>query len=250
MTEFIKQPNLPTNKIKSAIISNENYELVKYIESLEIELLFTEANRSIDNRIACHSDINAHHLGGGKIILDGSQNNLAEQLRRAGMTTLLCDKAVCGKYPTDCRLNFTRLGDRLFGKAEICDETLKKYCLAKSIDIANVRQGYCKCSVCVVNNNAAITDDESVKLVFDNYAIDCLLISKGDIRLDGHKYGFIGGTSALIDKDKLLFFGDIKVHRDYERIKAFLSKHNCEFVYSRKIPLTDVGGMIALTQEM
>ncbi|MGN1202328.1 MAG: DUF6873 family GME fold protein [Eubacterium sp.] len=241
--------NLPQGQVVAGIVSGENQKVVNFIKSVGIDPLFTAPNTKIDKFISNHSDINLHHLGGKKIIADSSQIMLIEKLKTIGMEVLSTAEPVCGKYPNDCRLNFARIGNRIIGKREICDSILKEHCKNNDVEFINVNQGYGKCSICIVNERAVITDDTSIKKAIDKIGLDCFLISKGDIKLNGHNYGFIGGASVLIDKDKLLFFGNLRLHRDYNEIVSFLSRYNCEPVFTEDFELTDIGGMIPIIEK-
>lgn len=249
MIRFVQVPNLPKGKVKAGIISNENAKIIKLLESYGVRPIFTQKNVDIDNVISNHADINIHHLGNNKFITDSSQHSPIQILEQMRAEIIKPQEAVSGEYPSDCRLNFARIGNKLIGKADICDRNLKAYCDANQIDLINAHQGYSKCSVCVVNKQSIITDDHSIKKAADAAGIDCLLISKGDIRLNGYRYGFIGGASTLIDKNKLLFFGNLKAHTDYQDIIRFCHKHDCDVAYDESFELTDVGGMIPVLED-
>ncbi len=238
---FIKHANLPQFPVKTAIIGKTDQELSDFVESFGIKILNTVKNYHVDSAISCHADINALYLGDGKILLDRSQAALAGLLKKRGLTVSFSESHVSGSYPNDCRLNFALLSGKIIGRTDIADEAIK------NIDccIINVKQGYAKCSTCIVNENAVITDDMSIKKVCVKNKIDVLFIGKGDIALPGHEYGFIGGASALIDKNHIIFFGDITKHRDFCKIDTFLNKHGCKYSFLNNHVLTDIGGMVA-----
>ena len=244
---YIENPNFPTSKLKSAIVANADSKITEFIKSFGIELFYTESNTDIDGSIAKHADINAFYIGNGKIVLDESQKELKSFLTERGISIIFPEKSVCGAYPGDCKLNCVALGNRIITRVASTDEyILNGFCAE---NIINVNQGYARCSVCIVNENAVITDDVSIYKACLNHRIEALLISKGNIALPGHNYGFIGGASSLIDKDKLIFFGDITKHIDYERIDIFLNKHGCKYEYLSNHNLTDIGGMILIEEE-
>ena len=117
----------------------------------------------------------------------------------------------------------------------------------QKIKRVSVRQGYSKCSILPVSESAVITDDESVYNSLKNH-VDVLLISKGDVDLAGHEYGFIGGASAKISNDEIFFFGNIEAHRNYNKIHEFLKKHGCTMIYDKNLLLTDFGGLVTLVE--
>ncbi|MCM1509025.1 MAG: hypothetical protein NC177_18095 [Ruminococcus flavefaciens] len=249
MTQFIKNPNLPQSRVKKLLCGKLDNRLKMFINSFGIDIIEIIPNKKVDSRIANHADISIHHIGGNEILIDESQQNLSEQLKSLGMYVYLTD-SVHSDYPNDCSLNFARINERAIGKIDIIDHSLLKLLENYKVKLINAKQGYSKCSVCIINQNALITDDKSIYRTACRFDIDCLLINKGDVRLDGFDYGFIGGASGLIDKNHLIFFGDITKHTDYDKIKAFLDKHSCKASYLKNYPLTDVGGIVPIIEEM
>ena len=112
----------------------------------------------------------------------------------------------------------------------------------------NSRQGYSRCSVCVVSDNAIITTDEGICRGAEAHGIDVLKIQPGYIDLLGFDYGFIGGASFKISDTKLAFTGRLDKHPDAERIIEFASLHNVNIVYITDKPAFDIGGAVPITE--
>ena len=246
MIDFVKYPNLPQSKVMSIICGEFCDELNRYLDSIGIDRLVIVPNTNIDSSVKYHADMAAIYLGTGQILLDDRQHHLGEKLQVKGFDVLYTEKRVKGEYPNDIALNFTIIGNKIIGRLNCADNRLFE--LTNNFDKINVRQGYCKCSCLVVSDNAVITDDESIYKALCLNGIDALLISKGDITLNGHNYGFIGGASGKISNNEILFFGDITKHRDYKKIADFIEKHGCEII-SLDFPLTDFGGIIPITEK-
>ena len=247
MSSFIVKPNLPEGRVSALICGGLNERLTDFLKGRGIEIFYTVPNKSADRAVAEHADLSVLYLGEGRIIIDRGQPELIEGLRISGFLVSQTEKNVEGLYPDDCILNHAVVGDFIIGKRKIFDTTVAR--LTNDLEIINVNQGYCKCSVLVVDGNSIITDDESVYVNASKKGIDSLLISKGDVSLDGHEYGFIGGASGKISHNEILFFGDITLHRDYERIRAFLSVRGMEII-SLDFPLTDFGGIIPIKENI
>lgn len=246
MMKFVKKANLPDGKVTRVICGELCAELNNYLDSRGIERIVIEENKYIDPAVKLHADMAAIHLGDNRIVADKKQRSLIKALREHNFDVVETTEEIKGEYPADVALNFSVIGDKALGNFKYADKAL--YEQLTHFELINVKQGYCKCSCLVVNNNALITDDKSI---YDNAlknGIDCLLISKGDIHLDGHDYGFIGGSSAKISADEILFFGDVTKHRDYKKITGFLSKHGCKAIYL-SFPLTDFGGLITINEQ-
>ena len=131
-------------------------------------------------------------------------------------------------------------------KGNYTDNIILEYLDKFNIKKINVKQGYCKCSICIVDENSIITSDEGIHKEVIKYGIDSLLIEKGYIDLFDLDYGFIGGCSGLISKDTLSFFGDIKKHPDYNRILEFVNKKNKKIISLSNEKLLDLGSLIPL----
>lgn len=246
MISFIKKPNLPKGKVASVICGNLCNELNDYLNNLGIERFVIEPNNSVDPAVKFHADMAALHLGANVVIVDKKQKRLVEQLNQKQIIVKETNTEIAGEYPKDIALNFTLINNTAIGNFKYADKVLLDS--LKILQQINVKQGYCKCSCLVVSENALITDDESVFKKAQENGIDSLLISKGDVTLDGHNYGFIGGASFKLSNKDILFFGDITKHKDYKKIAAFIEKHGCKIKYL-DFPLTDFGGIIPITEK-
>ena len=245
MMRFIKNSNLPKGKVKSIICGELCEELNSYFDSLGIERFVIDANNFVDSAVKFHTDMFAFHMGDSNVILERNQRKLGRVLINKGANVHFTDKDIKGEYPSDIALNFALVSNYLIGKVPFADKKLLE--LSDSCDKISVNQGYCKCSCLVVSENAVITDDKSIFDALSVYSLECLMISKGDVNLPGHDYGFIGGASGKISETEVLFFGDVTKHRDYKKMADFIEKHGCKIV-SLDFPLTDFGGIIPLTE--
>ncbi|MBQ3136047.1 MAG: hypothetical protein IJB74_01060 [Clostridia bacterium] len=245
MSRFIAKSNLPESDVKALICGGLNKELIKYFTDIGIEIYLTQVNKNIDPSVSEHCDLSALYLGNGKIITDKCQFALIERLQSDGFDVINTVKFVSGSYSGDCILNHTLIDKYIIGNSKIFDEAVLREC--KNFKLISTKQGYCKCSVLVIDEKSVITDDESIARSCRLNGIESLLISKGDIRLNGHEYGFIGGASGKISKDKVVFFGDITKHRDYLKINEFISERGMKII-SFDFPLTDFGGIIPVKE--
>lgn len=246
MTEFIKSPNLPQRKVKKIICGTKDDKILSFFKSEGIDVVEILENNLIDHSVSLHADMAAVHLGENKLLIDQNQTSLYEKLVQLGADVRFADKTVSGNYPYDIGLNFALFGDFAVGNFRYADITLKNE-ISDKVKI-EVKQGYSKCSILVIGENAIITDDESIYAKTVLNGIDTLLISKGDIMLSGHEYGFIGGASGKISKETIVFFGDIKKHSDFEKITQFILAHNCNFVCTDDGFLRDIGGFISFKE--
>ncbi len=247
MSDFLKNANLPEGQVTSLICGGLNNVIISHLEKRGIEVIYTKENNFVDKSVSKHCDLSVLYLGEGKIIVDRGQTELISKLKATGFSVTETVKKVEGHYPDDCILNHTIIGEQIIGNSKIFDDSVKEGC--KKLDVISVKQGYCKCSILVVDENSIITDDESIARTAGKKGIDCLFISKGDIFLEGHEYGFIGGASGKLSRDEIIFFGDITKHRDYSRIKKFTEERGVKII-SLDFPLADFGGIIPVKENI
>lgn len=241
--KFVNSPNLPDSRVKSVIIGAEYKTIIKELNRLGIDTITLKPDCRFLPGLECHADMQVFNEGNGNFYINRIQEELCEIINKEGGSINKIDFSDKALYPDDVLLNAAAVGKHL-----ICNRnTISAKILEQTkFTIIDVHQGYSKCSVCVVNSEAIITDDISIYNALQG-VIDVLLISKGDILLEGFKYGFIGGASFKIDKDILAFTGQIKSHKDSDKIKNFLNNHSVNILELNNTDLIDIGGVIQLS---
>lgn len=157
----------------------------------------------------------------------------------------LGEKLIKGKtelsthYPLDIAYNVLIYKNHAFGKADYIDQVVKEELQKSNIKLVNVGQGYAKCSACICSEGV-ITADESIYKACCENDINALKITPGFVELKGYEYGFVGGASGVLN-GVLNFFGDIRNHPDYNKIKDF-----CDFDFIPDFPLTDIGTILCI----
>jgi len=149
------------------------------------------------------------------------------------------DESASEKYPNDILLSGLFLSGRLYGRTDKLSRSLTEMCSEHVF----VRQGYARCSVCKLKENAIITADKGIASAARDNGVDVLQISEGNILLEGCSYGFIGGASFTCS-DTVFFFGRIEDHPDFEKMSAFAKKHSVKLVSTSDSPLHDIGGAV------
>jgi hypothetical protein len=107
----------------------------------------------------------------------------------------------------------------------------------------NVHQGYTKCNMAVVDDNAAITSDEGIAKALEKTDIDILVVEPKNILLRKQEYGFIGGASGRVGNE-MIFHGNLSAHPDFNKISGFLVKYDCKLKYFEEFELEDIGSII------
>ena len=249
MKRPIKCPNLPETSVCDVAVSGKSPKLLKKLTELNINAIITKENTNLDDRVSSHTDMLINNISEGLLLGDSSQRNNIVKFLTIGYEYELTGESVKSPYPCDSLLNAASAGGRIICNPHTVDKKVIEYAESADMKIISVKQGYTKCSVCFVAENALITDDESIYNACAENEIDSLLISKGSVKLNGFDYGFIGGCTGLIDKNKLLFNGDLNYHNDCNKIVDFLKKYAVEPVIIENQPLYDIGGILPLTEK-
>ncbi len=157
-----------------------------------------------------------------------------------GRETVVAGTELALNYPSDVKFNGFTAGGRIFGLASALSETVLAWAKKASIPVVNIRQGYAKCSTCVVTENAVITEDASIERAMLENGIDVLRVTSGQVALDGYDCGFIGGASGA-DSENVYFCGDVSQHPDFDEIESFCRCHGKNCVSLGMGRLYDIG---------
>lgn len=237
-------PILPKKRIKKCLIGQRYSNEIRELEQLAIECIAIPSLSSLENEISNHADMLCFNCGNGNLLV---QSDVAGELDVAlrGYNVIPVND-IFSPYPNDVKLNSAFLGKHLLCNSKFIAPQLKAFCEKYSIEIINTNQGYSKCSVCVISNQAVITEDDGIACLLKNYQYNVLKITPGFIALSEKHSGFIGGATAKISSNELYVSGDISKHPDYNDIKSFSEYYNVSLIYNDCRKLTDFGGMIQL----
>lgn len=250
MERFIILPNLPQTKVSLVAIPKFQANIKKACLEQKISVLEIKPSSNLPYAVKHHTDMLVHHLGRNHMISLCDVQENAQKLRQHHFDVVLSSHAPDNVYPKDVLLNVCRVGQYAICNPKYVDFKIMTYLKENNITIINVKQGYAKCSVCIVNETSIITADKGIYNACKRYGLDVLLICAGGIYLDGYDYGFLGGASGLIAKNKLAFTGNIYLHKDADNILKFLEKKKMDFLCLSKEGLIDIGGIIPLKEKM
>lgn len=238
----MNSPILPKKKIKKCIIGKKYQNEINELRKLGIDCIEIGAFDGLDSEINSHADILCFNLGNGFIIVE---ETIAGELRKSlNECNIINCKAIYSPYPNDVKLNAALINNSLICNSNYVASELLDFCKEYNINIIHSKQGYVKCSLCVVSENAVITEDRGLAYLLKNCQFDVLLIQPGYVRLSDKHYGFIGGASGKISNNQIYFSGDLSSHPDYYKIIEFLNMHNIEPIFNKNRPLNDFGGFI------
>ena len=246
--KFVKSSFIPDKNISLALVDNRISEcMIKTLNELNINVVKSIKCIETYNAISSHPDICVIKLNDNNILVAPNvYDYYNKNLTPLGFNIIKGSKSIYSKYPSDIHYNVAILGNNAIHNFKYTDDVLLDYIEKNNMNKINVNQGYCKCSICIVDENSIITSDEGIYKEVIKHGIDCLLIEKGHIDLFDLNYGFIGGCSGLISKDTLVFFGSIEKHPNFKEIEIFVSKKNKKIISLSKEHLTDLGSLIPL----
>ena len=245
--KYVENPNLPQGRVTLAAISAQAGESIKKLNELGIKTIKIQPYDALPEPVNSHADLQILHSGKNNMFCQDEHLCIGESNAKFIINKIQLSAG--NTYPNDVRLNCAIIGNKIICNVKTIAREILEFADISGLTVINVKQGYAKCSICVVNENAIITDDKSIYTAAGNFFNDTLFISKGSIGLKGYNYGFIGGCCGKIDKNKIAFNGAIESHKDYKKIIDFLERNSVECVELHNNPLYDIGGILPLCED-
>lgn len=218
------------------------------LAKLHINPILIPKCENVYEAINGHTDIQLNILKNNSsyqvIVQKDIHYKFKENLKENHIEYILSKTALSNTYPHDIILNALILDDHFIHNTKYTDENLLKS--QKNKKLINVTQGYTKCSILPVRNNALITSDIGIYNTLKEYDFDLLLLPPGDILLPTLNYGFIGGVGGMISSDMMAFFGDLDSYKWGNDIKRFLYKYDVSPISLRKGKLIDRGSLFTI----
>lgn len=226
---------------KSVVLAkNVPEEAVGSLRKLGYTPVFTRECPYFDTAVAFHPDlIICRHSSGGFLAWDGIDGGIRELLGD-NVTWVSFDKDA-SNLSNEGKLNVLDVGKYRFANRKYCADII----LPPSFVFIHVNQVYCACSSIPVDEGSVITDDPSIKKAAEAVGLAVLFVSKGDVSLPGHPYGFIGGSCVRLD-GKIGFFGELASHRDGKAVRDFIESRGIEVVELCGGRLRDLGGGVLI----
>lgn len=252
MAEFVASPNLPRRAAE--VLLGEKYFDILYnpLKERGIDAIKVPDNPCVDERLSGHADLAVFHRGGKDLLLapylKGSR--FAESMQSRGFAVSFAEITQEPEYPQDAQLNCCAFGKNIMAAPGVsCAEIVNYFTIEKGYRMIACKQGYARCSVCVVDDKSIITADRGIAAAARKNGIDVLVIRPGSIALDGFPYGFIGGAAFKMTKDTLAFTGTLDQHPDKAAIEDYLSARKIQPVYITHYPIFDIGGVLPVMEK-
>lgn len=227
--------------IDNEVLQKLDYLKIKYYKSASLDFLY--------NPVKTHPDMQIHFINGCCAVVAPSVFSYYEKIlpKNVVLHKGLFDPGK--QYPKDCAYNVAKVGKRIIGNLRYVEPLILKLYRELNFEFVDVKQGYTKCNLCVVDDNSVITEDVGLEQTLSKYSISVLKINNGEVKLQGFPYGFIGGASGFISKDKIFFTGDVHKTSYFKNIKLFLDERKIKLEYISKMKLCDFGSIILFGNE-
>ncbi|MGH4051509.1 MAG: DUF6873 family GME fold protein [Clostridium sp.] len=216
----------------------------EHLVSLGYNLLICPPSSLLYDAVCGHPDMLMHICDNNIVVHKDMDSEFIQDLVLLNYKVHKSNLSLKIEYPYDVSLNALSIGNLLVHSINSTDPALLSFFKHKKL--INVKQGYTKCSTCIVNDHAIITADVSISKALTPMKIDVLLLPPGDILLPGLNYGFIGGATGLLENNVLAFYGHLDHYLYGKEVLEFLKKHKVEPVFLRNGKLIDRGSILRL----
>lgn len=233
----------------------------EYIQSLGYEVVEVSYNTELYDEIAAHVDISYVKINNEVITSPDRFIDLSK------IINCYVGKAELGKeYPSDVPYNVCIMGKNAIHNFKYTDEVVKEKLEREKFNLIDVKQGYTKCSIAVIDENSCITSDIDIAKKLMDTGIDVLFVYEPDIKLlkrtnknetmqsrmffeYSEMQGFIGGAMARID-DEIVLFGDVNKLLNKDKIINFVKSKGLKFKWFEGLDVIDYGSIVTLDKEV
>ena len=147
------------------------------------------------------------------------------------------------EYPFCAHFNAVATEKFLIHNLSFTDDEVLKSALGKKK--INVKQGFTRCSLLMLDEQNFITSDEGIFKTLENEGLHGLCVSPKEVVLPGYKHGLFAGACGVCGKE-LFICGSLNYFNQGNEIKSFAESLNYSIVELYNGPLFDGGGILFL----
>ncbi len=243
--QYLKNAHLPEYPVHTVLLDrNVSKVSINTLNKLGIDVILSQEINSLYPGVSTHPDMQIHHLENNRFVCEPT---VAKYYKNTLKNSNICSGGeLIEKYPYDILYNAVKIGNTLLHNLTYTDKAIKEYFSDKNVSLVNVKQGYTKCSVCVLNEQAVITSDKLIARAVSEVGIDALWVEPYDIILEGVSHGLIGGICGKIDKNVLAVNGDVSRLSCGKSFLSFCEKHDIKVVSLNDDTPVDIGSIMPL----
>lgn len=220
-------------------------KIINYLKNLNISVIKTIRCNELQEPVDGHPDMVMHPVDYETfVVAPNVYDYYKDILNGTGVKLIKGEKVLKRDYPEDIAYNVARVGSYAIHNFKHTDDVLKYYLDKLNTEFINVGQGYSKCSVAAVGDNAAVTSDKSIHEKLVSHSIDCLYVNPEFVLLEGYNHGFIGGSAGLINNEIFLSTGKILDTSALNTIKSFVRKAGYTYAEASGEQIADLGSLI------
>jgi hypothetical protein len=246
LTRPLEHSGLPDSRVTRVLINYKAFKAIKSLKEMKIETVKVRDYPLFSGSVASHADMSFFHYGNDELFC---LNGIAAGEWAENFNLIHAGEPANDSYPDNVVLNCVRLPRCLICNSITVSEKILEKAYRDSLGIIDTKQGYTKCSVCVLNSESIITDDVSIYNSASKVLSDVTFVTKGSIILENMNYGFIGGCTGLIDKQTVAFNGRIDSHPDHNKIYDALARNGLTALELTDGKLEDIGSIIPINEK-
>lgn len=237
------------------------------------DVLFLNPTETTYKSISAHPDIFFFQTEDGLIYAPNAPKKIVKELNKRKIKLTEGKKEVGKKYPETVPYNAVGIGDTLIHNLKHTDSTI----LSLYENHIHVNQGYTRCNLVALNENAFITSISDNRQQSTVNSQRCLSLSKAElgastnsateklkaqgsefrvqssefkvlyidpkqIKLEGHDHGFFPGCCGVWNNN-LIVCGSTKYLKEKEELNKFLKDNNFNLIELYDGELVDVGSV-------
>ena len=195
------------------------------------------------NAISGHPDIFFCPTPAGLIVAPNLPETYFQILEQNCIQYFKGSLPVGSKYPESARYNSLVNDAFIIQNPGTSDPAIRK--MNPETEIIAVKQGYIRCNLVELPNNAFITSDRGIEKSLKTRMAEVLFVDPSAIKLNGFEHGFFGGSCGLF-KNKLFVCGSLDYFKEKKLIESFVTQAGMQVVELFAGPPVDVGTIMFL----
>ncbi|MBQ8760377.1 MAG: radical SAM protein [Bacteroidales bacterium] len=212
-------------------------------------VLFINPTSITYNSISSHPDIFFFQKNDTLIYAPNAPKRIVKELKKRKINLIEGTKEVGKKYPETVPYNAVGIGNLLIHNLKHTDSKI----LSSYKNHIDVNQGYTRCNLIALNENAFITSDMGIfnavnsqrSTVNSQCPLSVLYIDPKQIRLEGQRNGFFPGCCGIW-KNNLIVCGSTNNLKEKETLNKFLKDNNFNLIELYDGELIDVGSVFVI----
>lgn len=208
------------------------------------EVVWLEPNSTVYPSISTHPDIFFCQYEPDKLVFaPDTKSEYIAALHKAGVKMTKGKSHLGNAHPDTVQYNACALRNTLIHNLKYTDNRILEIFEGKTQ--INVKQGYTRCNLLALNENAFITSDEGIRNELLKHGFEVLYIDPHQIRLEGHDYGFFPGCCGVW-RNQLVVCGSTDRLKEKKELYVFMDRHGFEINELYKGELVDLGSILFL----